>query len=140
MGEWVCAAGGARRLRVDAAPAERAGVQRSADGRPAVPPARPRGHRRGRRGAQLADRRRTRRRRRGQLYAGRDELPARDRRTTHLSRRVPLNVHGRQGRIIAKFHYTDTDTGPTRTQRSFAAKSPCPCRARIRVRVMEFSF
>jgi len=44
--------------------------------------------------------------------------------------------------IIAKFHYTDTDTD------FFAAKlrwvragpCPCPCRARIRVRVVEFSY
>ena len=48
--------------------------------------------------------------------------------------------------VIAKFHYTDTDTdpsGPARTQRSFAAKKSmsvsCPCRARVRVRVVEFS-
>ena len=46
--------------------------------------------------------------------------------------------------IIAKFHYTDTDTdpnGPARTQRSFAAKKSVsvsvsgPCRARV----VEFS-
>ena len=40
--------------------------------------------------------------------------------------------------IIAKFHYTDTDTdpnGPARTQRSFAAK-----KVRVRVRVVEFSY
>jgi len=39
--------------------------------------------------------------------------------------------------LIAKFHYTDTDTdpnGPARTQRSFAAK-----KIRVRVRVVEFS-
>ena len=40
--------------------------------------------------------------------------------------------------IIAKFHYTDTDTdpnGPARTQRSFAAN-----KVRVRVRVVEFSY
>jgi len=40
--------------------------------------------------------------------------------------------------VIAKFHYTDTDTdpnGPARTQRRFAAK-----KVRVRVRVVEFSY
>jgi len=43
-------------------------------------------------------------------------------------------------RVRAKFHYTDP-TGPTRTQRSFAAKKSVRVRAGpCRVRVVEFSF
>ena len=64
----------------------------------------------------------------------------------------PVWAHRTRSRfihVIAKFHYTDTDTdpnGPARTQRSFAAKKSVsvsvsgPCRARVRVRVVEFSY
>ena len=53
-------------------------------------------------------------------------------------------------RVLAKFHYTDTDTdffcgetplgpcGSVSPQKS-PCPCPCPCRARVRVRVVEFS-
>ena len=49
-------------------------------------------------------------------------------------------------RVIAKFHYTDTDTSPTRplTRTFFAAKLRWvrmgSVRVRVRVRVVEFSY
>ena len=43
-------------------------------------------------------------------------------------------------RVIAKFHYTDTDTDPHGTNGVSPQKSPCPCRACVRVRVVEFSY
>jgi len=51
--------------------------------------------------------------------------------------------------LIAKFHYTDTDTGPTRARHGhrhglFCGETPLgPCgsvRVRVRVRVVEFSY
>jgi len=41
--------------------------------------------------------------------------------------------------VLAKFHYTDTDTDPHGPNGVSPQKSPCPCRARICVRVVEFS-
>ena len=40
--------------------------------------------------------------------------------------------------VIAKFHYTDTDTGPTQTR---TRTDPTEfCRRKVRVRVVEFSY
>jgi len=44
--------------------------------------------------------------------------------------------------LIAKFHYTDTDTGPTRTKSAHVVgyELNSTTRARVRVRVVEFSY
>ena len=41
--------------------------------------------------------------------------------------------------VLAKFHYTDTNTGPTRTRTFLWRNSVGSVRVRVRVRVVEFS-